>query len=137
MAVTGVGMETPVLVALVTVIGGIVGGIVTKALMGKKDSAALAMEIAQQARDDVRELRQEIAELRADLDRERGGHEATRKKRRVLEEKYSAALEWIVVVQTAWEGLKIRLANINFEHREIPPLPMIVAVDLEAGDTTD
>lgn len=132
---TGVMLETPVLVALVTAASGIIGGIVAKALMGKKDSAALAMEIAQQARDDVRELRQEIAELRADLDRERGGHEVTRKKRRVLEEKYSAALEWIVVVQTAWEGLKLRLAAADFEHREIPPLPSIVMVDISATET--
>lgn len=94
-------------------------------------SLTLLME-AQAKRIDA--LEEDFAALEEKYAGEQADHAVTAKKKRVLEEKYSAACEWILVIQTAWEGLKMRLAAIDFEHREIPPLPAIVAIDLEPSE---
>lgn len=147
--------EPIVLVAIIGALSAIIGGALTALVTAKRDEAAAQLEevkaananalaaltlLVQTQGERISKLELHQQTLEKSLADEKEGHNKELKKRRILEEKYSAACEWILVVHTAWEGLKIRLANVGFEHREIPRLPSIVMVDIsttEPNTTSD
>ena len=98
----------------------------------KKDEADLAAirvtvdilraEVERQS-GDVTKLRAEVETLRADI-------EGTRKKYRILSEKYSSAVTYILVLLTSGRGLLARLDIAGVAHGEIPPPPDNLVADL-------
>ena len=68
-------------------------------------------------------LRAEVETLRADI-------EGTRKKYRILSEKYSSAIAYIVSLTTAAGGLFARLDAAGVPHGDIPAPPSNIVGDL-------
>ena len=98
----------------------------------KKDEADLAAirvtvgilraEVERQS-GDVTKLRAEVETLRADI-------EGTRKKYRILTEKFSSAIAYIVSLTTAAGGLFARLDAAGVPHGDIPAPPSNIVGDL-------
>jgi hypothetical protein len=130
MLVTRFFIEQPAIaVAVITATSALLGALITALVTRRKDSATMALEIAKEARADVVALRERLATVEEKLGIESESHAKTKRKLHLLEEKYSAAIAFIISLLTLWEGLKTRLKRIGFEHGEPPSLPELVAED--------
>lgn len=117
-------MESQVIVALLSA-GAIIGAaIVTGLVAARKDSATIALQIAN-------ETRAELDKVRDRLDRVESELSVTRRKHQKLSEKYSVSVTYILTLLTSWGGLRLRLKQAGFPHGEPPPIPNIIAVDME------
>ena len=117
-------MEPQVIVALLSA-GAIIGAaVVTGFVAARKDSASIALQIAN-------ETRKELAEVRTRLDAMEAELSTTRRKHQKLSEKYSVSVAYILTLLTSWSGLRMRLKSAGFRHGEPPPIPEIIAVDME------
>lgn len=123
-------VEQPAIaVAVISAAGALLGVLTTAIVTRRKDSAAMALEIAREARADVADLRGRLEKMEAKYGLESDAHAKTKRKLHLLEEKYSAAIAFIISLLTLWEGLKTRLKRIGFEHGTPPSLPELVAED--------
>ncbi|WRS29595.1 hypothetical protein U6G28_08715 [Actinomycetaceae bacterium MB13-C1-2] len=75
-------------------------------------------------------LIEEVKILRLELDEERKGS-------RMMKEKYSASLAYIVSLWTAAVGLFSRLDATGVDHGEIPKPPDLIAVDIQPLPDTE
>lgn len=94
-------------------------------LAAKKDETGLATI---QATVDI--LSAEVNRLSGELEKLREKVDSTEKRYRLLTEKYSAAIAYIVSLWTAAQGLFTRLDAENIPHGDIPQPPEIIAVDM-------
>lgn len=122
-------LESPVFWgALMTLIGVLVGHRWNAQTKREDRDLAAIQTTVQILRAEVDRLSEEVTALRAEMD-------STRKRHRVLGEKYSAATTWIVRVRIIWQAVKARLGADLVD--ELPDVPEIVAVDLNIDPHPD
>lgn len=113
-----------------TLVGALAGHWLTS--RGKKDENELAglRASVEVLRAEYERLNGEVKDLRAEMD-------GTRKKYRIVKEKYSAAIIYIVSLHTLWRGLAVRLDQDDVPHGEIPDIPDLIAEDMMPFPTRD
>lgn len=117
-------MEPQVIVALLGA-GAVIGAaIVTGLVAARKDSASIALQIANETRAELADVRKRLDAMEAELS-------TTRRKHQKLSEKYSVSVTYILTLLTSWGGLRLRLKQAGFPHGEPPPIPDIIVVDME------
>lgn len=112
-----------------TVIGMILSAALVFVATRKKDAGTMALEIAREAREEVSDLKARLDAMENKLGIESDAHAKTKRKLHLLEEKYSAAIAFIISLFTLWAGLKVRLDRAKFEHSEPPQMPDLIAAD--------
>lgn len=133
-------MEMPfttpvVLAALVGALAALGGSIATAIVTRKRDVGETALKaltiLVEKQEKTVTRLETKVNEQAVRLDSLDTEIESQRKRHRVLSEKYSVSLTYILSLWTSWAGLRVRLRQVGFVHGEPPPIPEIIAVDME------
>ena len=124
-----------VLTAIVAGVVAIATGVITALVTRKRDVSETALKALtilvekQETRADKLEGKVKAQEERLDaLDAEITGLQTRHRK---LSEKYSVSVTYIVSLWTTWFGLRSRLRQAGIPHGEPPPIPEIIAVDME------
>ncbi len=101
------------------------GDLELERLKAEQDDKYEALNLTVQTlKGEYTRLIEEVKELRLELEVERKGS-------RMMKEKYSAALAYIVSLWTAAAGLFSRLDAADVTHGEIPKPPDLIAVDIQ------
>ena len=109
--------------AVMTLVGVLAGHWMARGSKREENELAGLRASVEVLRAEYARLNDEVKELRAEM-------EGTRKKYRVVKEKYSAAIVYIVSLHTLWRGLTVRLDRDGVPHAEIPDVPDLISEDI-------
>ena len=109
--------------AVMTLVGVLAGHWMARGSKREENELAGLRASVEVLRAEYARLNDEVKELRAEMD-------GTRKKYRVIKEKYSAAIVYIVSLHTLWRGLTVRLDRDGVPHAEIPDVPELISEDI-------
>ena len=120
----GIVLESPLFWgAVMTLVGALAGHWMTRRHKREENELAGLRASVEVLRAEYARLNSEVKELREEMD-------GTRKKYRVIKEKYSAAIVYIVSLHTLWRGLAVRLDRDGVPHGQIPDVPELISEDM-------
>lgn len=128
--------SNPVIIgALIAGVTAVIGTIGTVWNSRRHDRSETALEALQTLADKHAE-RVEKLEVKVDAQARRIDELAeeidrVRKEKRRIQEKYSVSLTYISQLWTYWYGLQIHLDRDGIEHDSPPPVPKVIAEDLD------
>ena len=113
-------------VSVITVIGGIAGGLITAAVTRKKDASetaldALTLLVKTQSEDNL-QINESLRRVESEV-------ETLKKDNRLIKEKYSVALTYAHVLRTRGFPL-LQILDVNgVSHGPMPEVPELISVD--------